>query len=199
MPYFKYDIRFTWYRLLIITPTFVIDLIPKNVKKIIFALLLLPAVVSAQSTLWYSGGGVVYIDRTFNHTGYGAEINANAELINGFSLGAGIGISKIPILPNSYIPVYGKATFFPWLNESNLSSFATVEVGYGIYNENDFRKGHIMAYGGVGFSLNTRKFGSPFASFGYGVYGYTTYGEPATQRRATIKFGIMLNRPGPEY
>lgn len=163
-------------------------------KKIFFALLLLPVVVTAQSTLWYSAGGSVYIDRTFNHTGYGVEMNANTEILNGFSLGAGIGISKIPILPNSYIPVYGKATFFPGLNESSLSPFATVEVGYGIYKENDFRKGHVLAYGGVGFSLDTRKFGAPYVSFGYGVYGYTAYGEPATQRRATLKFGVMLNR-----
>ena len=168
-------------------------------KKIFFALLLLPVFVTAQSTFWYSAGGAVLIDRTFKHTGYGAEMNANIEVLNGFSLGAGLGISKIPILPNLYIPVYGKATFFPVLNESSLSPFAALEVGYGIYNENNFRKGHVLANGGVGFSLDTRNFGSPYASFGYGVYGYTSYGEPATQRRATLKFGIILNRRRPEY
>lgn len=169
-------------------------------KNIFIALLILPTLLSAQSTFWYSAGGAVYIDRTFNHTGYGAEINANTEILNGLSLGAGIGISKIPILNNAYIPVYGKATFFPTLNESQLAPFATVEVGYGIYDDkNEFRKGHVLAYGGVGFSLNTRKFGSPYASFGYGVYGYTSYNEPATQRRATLKFGFMLNSRRSEY
>lgn len=169
-------------------------------KKIFFAFLLLPIAVTAQSTFWYSAGGVVYIDRTFNHTGYGAEINANTEIFNGLSIGAGMGISKIPILTNVYLPVYGKATFFPILNESSLAPFATLEVGYGIYDdENEYRKGHVLAYGGVGLSLDTRKFGSPYVSFGYGVYGYTSYNEPATQRRATLKFGIMLNRLKPEY
>ena len=151
--------------------------------------------MNAQSTFWYSAGGAVYIDRTFNHTGYGIEMNANTEIFNGFSLGAGIGISKIPILRNAYIPVYGKATFFPTLNESKLAPFATVEVGYGIYNDETFRKGNVLAYGGVGFSLDTEKIGSPYISFGYGVYGYTlSTGEPTTQRRATLKFGFMLNR-----
>src|SRR5690606_27909883 len=115
-------------------------------------------------------------------------------------LGAGIGISKIPILSNAYIPVYGKATFFPTLNESRLAPFATVELGYGIYSDDNFRKGNVLAFGGVGFSLHTEKIGAPYISFGYGVYGYTySTGESATQRRATLKFGVMLSRKKSRY
>ena len=168
-------------------------------KKFLLFFLLLPTILHAQTNIWYSAGGIVYIDRTFDYTGYGGELSANAELLNGFSLGLGVGVSKIPILTKAYLPVTAKATFFPGLNDSRLAPFATAELGYAIYNDNKSQKGNVLAYGGIGFSYDSQA-GSPFISLGYGVYGYTlASNEAVTQRRATLKFGWVFNKRRNEF
>lgn len=164
-------------------------------KYILLSIFLIPLLGSSQGRWWSAAGGSVYMDRTFSKTGYGADINTNFFIVPDFYLGLGTGVSRIPILSNAYIPVTGRATFFTTLNQSSLLPFASVDVGYGIYKDGNGRKGNALGFGVVGFFLKTKKMPPPYISFGYGVYGYTlSTGDPATQRRAVLKIGMMLQK-----
>lgn len=163
-------------------------------QKIILFLLLLPAGLFAQSKSYYSAAGAIPFDHKFKYIGYGAEINANRQIVKDFYLGVSAGAFKFPSIFNkAYFPINLKATFFTTLNNSRLLPFAILEGGHGIYKSETFKKGGFTAFGGVGFSYASAKLVHPYASFGYGVFGYQdANGEQAALKRATLKMGIIL-------
>lgn len=137
------------------------------------------------------------------HQSVGGHVCIGGNLGHGLFLGGGVDVYEFNGLDQPYIPVFGNITIMPMERAGKVAMYATVQPGYGIYN-NQTKVGNIgietrggfYFYGGLGIATPPVKKTGLFIEAGVSSINFTVTGsnqQPDPAMAFTLRAGLMLH------
>jgi len=126
----------------------------------------------------------------------GIRFSGNGEIVNGFFLGAEVGVVKFPDLEGVYVPILARFTVVPNADSKKTTFLALLEPGYGAYNKQDALnaplQGGFNFFGGIGATFSGKGSGRMYLAAGYSLYGFKRNDIKSDREMLGMRVGIMF-------